>query len=138
MAYTNNSAYSATSVLEGTKSAIDELSVAWEMPTFEMEYKPLKPLSFDIEKYRSIYPDGASTPPSIDKEAGPWYQDGDIMGGYAGLASALTGLLSYKENKKTAELQRKGLTQDIAFMKENQTFTRNARANINKPRTAFA
>jgi hypothetical protein len=68
--------------------------------------------------------------PSTGAET-PWYQNGQAMQGYADLAGIGLGLAQYFESKKTGNLQRKGLEQNIAKANTDNKFQAVARSNLN-------
>ena len=64
----------------------------------------------------------------------PWYQDGQAMQGYAGLASAFAQLTSLPGQLKLAKLQRQGLQQNITQQKVDNNFRAGVRSNLNSHR----
>lgn len=54
------------------------------------------------------------------KNSQPWYQNSDTLGAYAGLASALTGIAGFKDQKDLLNTQTEALKQNIAFAREDQ------------------
>jgi hypothetical protein len=63
----------------------------------------------------------------------PWYQNGKAMQGYANLAGVGLGLAQYFEDRKTGDIQRKGLEQNIAKAKADNQLNAVARSNLNAP-----
>ena len=57
---------------------------------------------------------------TIEEEGSPWYKNSDLLGSYAGLASALTGIAGFGSHKDLLKTQTKGLKQNIAFAREEQ------------------
>jgi len=74
----------------------------------------------DPTKSRKIKPKTDAETPKTDAET-PWYKDGDLLSGYAGLASAATQLFALPSQIKNAKLQNKALEQNIAFANLEQT-----------------
>jgi hypothetical protein len=73
----------------------------------------------------------------------PWYKNGDTLSGYAGLASALTGIAGFRDQRDLLKTQTEGLKQNIAFAKEDQARRNNNIAGFNSfrpssPVSAFA
>lgn len=79
-------------------------------------------------------------PVNEDKlEQVPWYQNGDTLSGYAGLASTLVSAAMLPSQLKTAKLQQKSLAHNLATAKQEQQFRTTARNNMNSllsPRAA--
>lgn len=71
----------------------------------------------------------------VDTNTTPWYQDGKVMQGYAGLASALLQAAALPSQLKTARLQQDALRQNIQTAKEDQARRNTAIDNINRPRS---
>lgn len=64
----------------------------------------------------------------------PWYQDGDAMSGYAGLAGTFLQAAALPSQMKLAKTQRQGLEQNLRQAKIDSAFRATARANLNAPR----
>lgn len=62
----------------------------------------------------------------------PWYNDGEAMSGYAGLASTLLQAAALPEQLKLAKTQRKSLEQNLTQAKADSAFRDTARSNFNK------
>lgn len=76
-----------------------------------------------------------TTRPGTDGATKPWYQDGEAMSGYAGLASSLLQAAALPGQMKLAKLQRQGLQQNLNQAKADSALKATARANLNAPRT---
>jgi hypothetical protein len=87
---------------------------------FDSIYKPELGINFD----KPIKKEGTDTDT-------PWYQNGEALQGYADLAGIGLGLAQYFEDRKTGNLQRKGLEQNIAKVNTDNKFQALARSNLN-------
>lgn len=63
----------------------------------------------------------------------PWYKNGDLLSGYAGLASSLVQLAALPSQMKLAKTQTKALQQNIATAKEEQARRNKNIAGFNQP-----
>jgi hypothetical protein len=61
----------------------------------------------------------------------PFYKNSGLMQGYSDLAGIGLGLAQYFEDRKTGNLQRKGLEQNIAKANTDNKFQAVARSNLN-------